>query len=146
MSVDYHHLSEHASPETVRDALRHAAAIAATTGEPVVIAFTEQFPRRDVCRVHLPDGRTFDVPGRKDRAFTVEQVLAAARRSASAGTDVAAMAAEFAKVHLDATPEQVTLLDRLVELATEAATCDHSRRCCREHETHSSPHTGCILR
>lgn len=146
MSMDYRHLSGQASPETVRDALRHAAATAAATGEPVVIAFTEQFPRQVVCRVHLPDGRAFDVPGRKDRAFTVDQVLVAARRSASAGTDVASMAAEFAKAHLDPTPEQVTLLDRLVELATEAATCDHARRCCREHDTHASPHTGCILR
>lgn len=24
--------------------------------------------------------------------------------------------------------------------------CDHERRCCREHSTHSMPHIGCILR
>jgi len=24
--------------------------------------------------------------------------------------------------------------------------CDHSRSCCREHGTHSTPHTGWVLR
>lgn len=126
-------------------ALQDAARDAHDSGRPVAVSMVERYTRSRFTRVVLPDGRSFDVRGTRD-GLTVDRLTAAARQSALRGDQVAAMAAAFAVEHLTPTPEEVAVLERFVQLAADAARCDHDHRCCKTHGTHSSPHVGCILR
>lgn len=122
-----------------------AQADARTSGSPVVVSFIDQRARARTARVFLPSGDTFSLRV-GNGPVTVERVIAAARQSALRGDGVAALAAAFAAEHLSPTVEQANALERFTELAVDAARCDHAHRCCREHDTHSSPHVRCILR
>lgn len=46
----------------------------------------------------------------------------------------------------DLNPDEVEFLGAAQAYLADLAECAHERRCCTEHDTHSTPHIGCFLR
>jgi len=141
-----HDLSERELTEQFVSAAAHVAA----DQEPLAILFFDHPARATTARIFTAGHVPFDVLPLSSRievgALPADRVLGSARRYASQRRfEQSGAAIAFARTH-DLSPAQVELADALEAFAAKEAGCDHGARCCREHDTHSSPHVGCVLR
>lgn len=129
-----------------RDAAFDDARALARAGTPTVVFWYDPLARCRTARVFSPSGAHADIRAPRSELTTSRVITATRHHLQTHRFDELKVLLAFARTHMDFLEGDARLLTRIEALAALNAVCDHERRCCPKHDTHASPHVGCILR